>query len=81
MALQVRYFASLREKLQCEKEFLDNPDIQVIADLRRALSTKYPNASDDINNALCAVNLEYADDSKSVTDSDEIAFFPPVTGG
>jgi molybdopterin synthase sulfur carrier subunit len=32
-------------------------------------------------NTLAAVNMEYVDWDHSVTDGDEVAFFPPVTGG
>jgi molybdopterin synthase sulfur carrier subunit len=32
-------------------------------------------------NVLMAVNLEYVDADHPVEDGDEVAFFPPVTGG
>ncbi len=32
-------------------------------------------------NLLCAVNMEYVSLLQSVSDGDEVAFFPPVTGG
>lgn len=32
-------------------------------------------------NALVAINQEYADSETTVNDCDEVAFFPPVTGG
>jgi molybdopterin synthase sulfur carrier subunit len=32
-------------------------------------------------NTLMAVNMEYADGGQQVRDGDEVAFFPPVTGG
>lgn len=32
-------------------------------------------------NVLCAVNMEYAQADTPVRDGDEVAFFPPVTGG
>jgi molybdopterin synthase sulfur carrier subunit len=32
-------------------------------------------------NTLMAVNMEYADGAQQVRDGDEVAFFPPVTGG
>jgi len=33
------------------------------------------------DNILCAVNHEMANESTKVCESDEVAFFPPVTGG
>jgi molybdopterin converting factor small subunit len=33
------------------------------------------------HNVRAAVNLEYVDMSQEVADGDEVAFFPPVTGG
>lgn len=33
------------------------------------------------SNILMAVNQEYAESGQTVTDGDEVAFFPPVTGG
>jgi len=30
---------------------------------------------------LCAVNLEYCDPGRALSAGDEVAFFPPVTGG
>ena len=32
-------------------------------------------------NTLIAVNMEYTDASRALTEGDEVAFFPPVTGG
>jgi molybdopterin synthase sulfur carrier subunit len=33
------------------------------------------------SNVLVAVNMEYTDPSHTLKDGDEVAFFPPVTGG
>ncbi|MEJ2567238.1 MAG: MoaD/ThiS family protein, partial [Gammaproteobacteria bacterium] len=32
-------------------------------------------------NVLIAVNMEYTDGSRVLKNGDEVAFFPPVTGG
>ena len=77
MTITVKYFASLREELQCDERVLDSAGIATVADVRRALGIK----SDTFTDALCAVNHEYAKNETAVSDGDEVAFFPPVTGG
>lgn len=47
-----------------------------VADAWRALSAQPPPG-----NLLCARNFEYVNFDQAVADGDEIAFFPPVTGG
>jgi molybdopterin synthase sulfur carrier subunit len=77
MAIRIKYFASLRDiigrgedQLSCEGEI-------TVAELWSRLCPELPLPP----NTLCAVNLEYADLDRRVRDNDEVAFFPPVTGG
>lgn len=51
-----------------------------VADLRAALSEKYPQLA-DLRSLYIAVNNDYADDDVVLTASDEIALIPPVSGG
>ncbi|MBI5611575.1 MAG: molybdopterin converting factor subunit 1 [Gammaproteobacteria bacterium] len=72
----IRYFASLRERLGRAEEVLDLEGIRTVAEVwARATGEPLP------ANTLVAVNLEYADFSQPLRDGDEVAFFPPVTGG
>ena len=77
MTIRVRYFASLREKMGRVEDTLVYEDIATVADVWRVVSTGKP-LPDQL---LCAVNLEYAEPLAPVKDGDEVAFFPPVTGG
>ena len=74
--ITVKYFASLREQIGRNQEYVE--DVRAIAsvkDLKNVLSSTLP------PQALCAVNYEYANDDTAIKDGDEVAFFPPVTGG
>ena len=51
-----------------------------VGDLRRELLRKYPELV-DLRSLFIAVNLTYADDSALLTENDEIALIPPVSGG
>ena len=77
MAIQVRFFASLRERMGRAEEAIDSAEIVTVADVwaRVAGGLALPPST------LVAVNTEYADVNHRVKDGDEVAFFPPVTGG
>ena len=77
MRIQVRFFAGLRERLGVSERRLSVPDDTSIAQLWSLVVPDEPLP----NNVLAARNMEYADLSSIPGDGDEIAFFPPVTGG
>lgn len=77
MTVQIRFFASLRERLGVADQAVAIATDATVADVwRHALGDVAPPA-----NTLVAVNLDYADFNAAVRDGDEVAFFPPVTGG
>ena len=53
---------------------------QTVAALRAELQKKYP-ALTGLKSLFVAVNHEYADDQRQLTENDEIALIPPVSGG
>ena len=75
--IQVRFFASLREQLGVGEVELSLETINTVADVWSQVthSAKMP------VNTLMAVNMEYVDLAHPVSQGDEVAFFPPVTGG
>ena len=77
MAITVKYFASLRERLGRAEDELPARTGITAADLWR-LATDEDALPPKV---LIAVNQEYADLNHPVQDGDEVAFFPPVTGG
>ena len=78
--ITVKYFAYLRERIGRDEDAVEAEGIATVGELRRVLADG-GDAAEKISGALCAVNYEYADDDAPVADGDEVAFFPPVTGG
>ena len=77
VAIKVRYFASLKEQLGRDSDSLDfDTEISVAEVWARSIPAQ---AMSD--NTLAAVNMEYVTLAHQVHDGDEVAFFPPVTGG
>jgi molybdopterin synthase sulfur carrier subunit len=77
MSIHVKYFASLRDHLGRAGDRLDRVGELTVADVWAALWPETPLPP----NTLTAVNMEYASLEQRVRDGDEVAFFPPVTGG
>ena len=77
MSIRIRYFASLREQMGRVEESIAPDGIATVSDLWKAVNEGRPLP----DNLLCAVTLDYADAATAVKDGDEVAFFPPVTGG
>ena len=78
--MKVYYFASLKEALKIPSEEIILSADTTVAQLRKKLVDKHGKCH-FLDNILCAVNQEIANDEVIVSDSDEVAFYPPVTGG
>ena len=79
------YFASLAETLGTRSEDITLPDdcatVTALTRLLRQRGQPYDSAFDGETRILVAINQEMSDPEAEIRDSDEIAFFPPVTGG
>lgn len=83
--ITIRFFASLRETLGTGTRELDKtPEITLVMDVVEALVRDNGEEWREVllqGQALVAVNQTMADFGTAVADGDEVAFFPPVTGG
>lgn len=77
MSIRVRYFASLKESIGRSEEVVEGVGNLTARELWTVcIADKVPS-----DNVLVAINMNYAEWDSVVKDGDEIAFFPPVTGG
>jgi len=83
--MKLIYFAWMREHIGTAREDRPLPaDVSTVAELICHLREQSPGHARALANmevVRVAINQEYGDLDTTVTDTDEIAFFPPVTGG
>ncbi len=77
MSIKVRYFASLKESVGRSQDELTITGLLTVNEV-----WSHANPAKSLpGNTLAAVNMEYVEFDSIVSDGDEVAFFPPVTGG
>ena len=85
MKVKVLYFASIREKLGRGAEEIELPaGIATVAGLRAHLQARggaWAEALADSRLLRTAINQDMAPPAAAIKPGDEVAFFPPVTGG
>jgi len=82
--LKILYFARISEELGKNQDLLIIKDKLKIIDVINILKSKdeqYSLVFKKISNIKFAINCEYATQNDYVTNNDELAIFPPVTGG
>lgn len=79
MKIKVKYFAAMRESIGVNEEFIDC-NFSTPLELFKFLKEKYRFEFEQINIKV-AINDEYADFSKALSELDTVVFIPPVSGG
>lgn len=74
-------FATLKDLAATRQITLELHEHATIDDVRQQVIAKYPQLHPALNSAIAAVNKEYVFAGHRIQDKDEIAFFPPVSGG
>jgi len=82
MQFNVKLFATLKSKAQANQILVTtHTDPAAVSDLLAEIRSQYPALETSMRSVLVAVNGEYAFMEQTLRADDEIALFPPVSGG
>jgi molybdopterin converting factor subunit 1 len=81
MTVTIHLFAAARDFAGMESVQLDLGSGATVLELRTSLSLKFPAMMELIARSAIAVNHEYAEDGLVISEGDELALIPPVSGG
>ncbi len=81
MKLHILFFATLKDRAGLDKYTLEIGDGTTVANLKSRLAADLPNLAPALPTALVSVNHEFAFAEDALKDGDEVALFPPVSGG
>ncbi len=82
--IRLRLFASIKELTNTDEEFFPSENLKTVSDLKKVLSLRGNSWKSVFGGEMVikvAVNRELVSDDFNLKDGDEVAFFPPVTGG
>ena len=81
MKVMVRYFASIREATGVKEEEIELPDGGTIETLIREAKVLHSMLEVQNRVIIVSVNGEFVETSRRLNATDEVAMFPPVSGG
>ncbi|MGS2720212.1 MoaD/ThiS family protein [Paraglaciecola aestuariivivens] len=80
--LKILFFGQIKASLNTS-QLTETKDFKTVAELRQHLQNKSSDWSENLaeGKALVAVNQTMGNNQTRLSNNDEVAFFPPVTGG
>jgi len=81
MNVNVKLFARARDVAGADCVTVELPEPARVGDLRAALCERYPDLRPLARSLLISLGIDYAKDDAPIRPGDELACFPPVSGG
>jgi molybdopterin converting factor subunit 1 len=81
MEVEIRLFATLKDRVGLARIRVPVEEPATVETLLAAAAEAHPSLAASLPSALVAVNKAFADGDTAIQPSDEVAFFPPVSGG
>ena len=81
--MKIKYFAWIKDITTYEEEEINSNEINNLDELKIFIISKYPDLKKHLDQEILrfAVNKEYVTENIDLNTNDEIAVFPPVSGG
>ena len=81
--MKIKYFAWIKDITNLEEEEINLNEAKNLDELKTYIIKKYPNLKKHMIKEILrfAINQEYAVKNTNLNEEDEIAIFPPVSGG
>tara|TARA_B100000579_G_C22583624_1_gene734719 strand:+ start:342 stop:587 length:246 start_codon:yes stop_codon:yes gene_type:complete len=81
--MKIKYFAWIKDVTNVHEELINANEIKNLDHLKKYIISKYPDLKKHLDQEILrfAVNQEYIIENIELNKNDEIAVFPPVSGG
>lgn len=79
--MTIRLFATLKERAGRAEIEITPRDGMTVRELREIVGQSYPALAELAAKSVVSINREFAFNEDTVRASDEVALFPPVSGG
>lgn len=81
MKINVLFFATLKDRAKTNRATVELEPGSTIGKLKAQVAAQFPDTAPALPTCIASRNKEFAKDEDAVADGDEVAFFPPVSGG